>query len=63
MKAFGMMAEDTGMDCPRLGHSAKAVVSQFCCCLGEVGGKYFIVILSLQETNRYSAKTTPAPPG
>jgi len=26
-------------------------------------GKYFIVILSLQESNRYSAKTTPAPGG
>jgi len=38
MKAFGTMAEDTGTDCPRQGYSAKAVVSQLCCCLGETGG-------------------------
>jgi len=38
MKAFGTMAEDTGMDCPRLEYSAKAVMSQLFCCLGEVGG-------------------------
>jgi len=36
MKAFGTMAEDTGVACPRLGHSAKAVVSQFCAVWAEL---------------------------
>ena len=44
MKAFGTVAEDTGVDCPRLGHSAKAVVSEFCCCLGEVGGVWIVEV-------------------
>jgi len=44
VKAFGTTAEDTGMDCPRLGHSAKPVVSQLCCCLGEVGGVWIVEV-------------------
>jgi len=44
MKAFGTMAENAGMDCPRLGHSAKAVVPQFCCCLAEVGGVWIVEV-------------------
>ena len=34
-----------------------------CFCFSGCAGKYFIVILSLQETNRYSAKTVSAPGG
>jgi len=43
-RRFGTVAEDTGMDCLRLGHFAKAVVSQLCCRLDEVGGVWIVEV-------------------
>jgi len=43
-KAYGTTAEGTRAGCPRLGHSAKPLVPQLCCCLGEVGGVFTVEV-------------------